>query len=109
MCSNFFFAKAKRFYFFQKFWNKPNFGTNPKLFDVFQLLFSKSKTFLYNSKIFRSERERFGLIMNLVSKTNIFDFFRDVSRKMKANDLWFDITSLDEEDSAGSDLCATLR
>jgi hypothetical protein len=22
MCSNFFFAKAKRFYFFKKFWNK---------------------------------------------------------------------------------------
>jgi hypothetical protein len=27
MCSNFFFAKAKRFYFFSK-----NFGTKPKLF-----------------------------------------------------------------------------
>jgi hypothetical protein len=30
---------------------------------------------LYNPKNFRSERERFGLIMNFVSKTNIFDFF----------------------------------
>jgi hypothetical protein len=81
MCSNFFFAKAKRFYFFQKFWNKT------KLFDVFQLFFSKSKTLLYNPKIFRSEREHFGSIVNFVSKTNIFDFFGDVSRKTKANDL----------------------
>ncbi len=69
-----------------------NFGTKPKLFDVFQLLFcklffSKSKTLLYNPKNFRSERERFGSITNFVSKTNIFDFFGDVSGKTKANDL----------------------
>ncbi len=91
-----------------------NFGTKPKLFDVFQLLFCKSKTFLFfpkileqnqnflmcsnfffsktktlpcNPKFFRSEREQFASIMNFVSKTNIFDFFRDVSRKTKANDL----------------------
>jgi hypothetical protein len=63
------------------------FGTKPKLFDVFQLFFNKSKTLLYNPKIFRSERERFGSIMNFVSKTNIFDFYGDVSRKTKANDL----------------------
>ncbi len=34
--------------------------------------------------------------MNFVSKTNLFDFFGDVRRKTKANDLekrWFDITS----------------
>ncbi len=37
--------------------------------------FSKSKTLLYNPKNFISERERFGSIMNFVSKTNIFDFF----------------------------------
>jgi hypothetical protein len=42
---------------------------------VFQLFFSKRKTLLHNPKNFRSERERFGLIMNFVSKTNIFDFF----------------------------------
>jgi len=64
-----------------------NFGTKPKLFDVFQLFFSKSKTLLYNPKNFRSERERFGSIMNFVSKTNIFDLFGDVSGKTKANDL----------------------
>jgi hypothetical protein len=52
-----------------------NFGIKPKLFDVFQLFFSKSKTLLYNPKNFRSEREHFGLIMNFVSKTNILDFF----------------------------------
>jgi len=51
------------------------FGTKPKLFDVFQLFFNKSKTLLYNPKNFRSERERFGSIMNFVSKTNLFDFF----------------------------------
>ncbi len=64
-----------------------NFGTKPKLFDVFQLFFSKRKTLLYNPKNFRSERERFGSIANFVSKTNIFDFFGDVSGKTKANDL----------------------
>jgi hypothetical protein len=51
-----------------------NFGTKPKLFDVFQLFFSKSTMLLYNPKKFRSERERFGSITNFVSKTNIFDF-----------------------------------
>ncbi len=35
----------------------------------------------------KSERERFGSIMNFVSKMNIFDFFGEVSRKTKANDL----------------------
>ncbi len=105
-----------------------NFGTKPKLFDVFQLFFSKSKMLLFNPKklrnrtktfgfssqisknktelfvisrkiwklnkpiafrpkILRSERERFVPIMNFVSKTNIFDFFGDVCRKTKANDL----------------------
>jgi hypothetical protein len=52
-----------------------NFGTKPKLFDVFQLFLNKSKTLLFNPKKFRSERELFGLIMNFVSKTNYFDFF----------------------------------
>ena len=53
----------------------------------FQLFFSKSKTLLYNPKHFKSERERFGSIMNFVSKTNIFNFLGDVSRKSKADDL----------------------
>ncbi len=66
----FFFAKAKRFFF------SKNFGIKPTLFDVFQLFFSNSKKLLYNPKNFRSaERERFGSIMNFVSKTNILDFF----------------------------------
>ena len=52
-----------------------NFGTKPKLFDVIQLFFSKSKTLLYNPENFRSERERVGSITNFVSKPNIFDFF----------------------------------
>ena len=42
---------------------------------------------LFSPKNFRSERERFGLIMNFVSKTYIFNFFGDVIRKTKANDL----------------------
>ncbi len=76
------FCKSKTFLF------SKNFGRKPKLFDVFQLFFSKSKTLLYNPKKFRSERERFGSIMNFVSKTNIFDFFfGNVGGKTKANDL----------------------
>ncbi len=72
-------TKPKRFDVFQNLkWNvsvySKNVGTKPKLFDVFQLFCSKSKTLLYNPKNFRSERERFGSIMNFVSKTNIFDF-----------------------------------
>jgi hypothetical protein len=70
MCSNFFFLQKQNVSIFSK-----NFGTKPKLFDVFQLFFSKSKSLFYNPKDFRSERERFGSIMNFVSKTNIFDFF----------------------------------
>ncbi len=48
---------------------------------------AKAKLYYNNPKIFRSERERFGSIINFVSKTNIFDFFGDVSGKTKANDL----------------------
>ena len=74
-------TKPKRFDVFQNLkWNvsfySKNFGTKAKLFDVFQLFFSKSKTLLFIPKKFRSEREHFGSIMNFVSKTNIFDFFR---------------------------------
>ncbi len=64
-----------------------NFGTKQKLFDVFQLFFNKSKTLLYIPKNFRSERERFGSIMNFVSKRIYSIFFGDVSGKTKANDL----------------------
>jgi hypothetical protein len=45
------------------------------------------KLIAFVPKILKSERERFDSIMNFVSKTNIFDFFEDVSRKTKANDL----------------------
>jgi hypothetical protein len=102
-------TKPKRFDVFQNLkWNvsvySKNIGTKPKLFDVFhfQLLFCKSKTFLFFpnileqnqnflmcsnfflakaklyyiiQKIFISERERFGSVTNFVSKTKIFDFF----------------------------------
>ncbi len=46
-----------------------------------------NKSIAFGPKILRSERERFVSIMNFVSKTSIFDFFGDVSRKTKANDL----------------------
>jgi hypothetical protein len=64
-----------------------SFGTKPKLFDVFQLFLAKAKRYYIIQKIFRSERERFGSILNFVSKMNIFDFFGGVSGKTKANDL----------------------
>jgi hypothetical protein len=49
-------TKPKRFdVFWNLKWNvsvySKNFGTKPKLFDVFQLLFCKSKTFLFFQKI----------------------------------------------------------
>ncbi len=98
-------TKPKRFDVFQNLkWNVSVYSKNfeTKLLDVFQLLFCKSKTFLFFPKIleqnqnflmcsnfflakakryyiiqnfFRSYRERFGSIMNFVSETNIFNFF----------------------------------
>ena len=49
-------TKPKRFDVFHNLkWNisvySKNFGTKPNLFDVFQLLFCKSKTFLFFPKI----------------------------------------------------------
>jgi hypothetical protein len=41
----------------------------------------------FGPKILKSEREHFVSIMNFVSKTIIFNFFGDVCRKTKANDL----------------------
>jgi hypothetical protein len=45
MCSNFFSAKAKRLYLFQ------NFGTKPKLFDVFQIFLAKAKRYYLIQKL----------------------------------------------------------
>jgi hypothetical protein len=56
MCSKFFLQKQNVTIY------SKNFGTKLKLFDVFQLFFSKSKTLLFIPKILRSEWERFGLI-----------------------------------------------
>jgi hypothetical protein len=81
-----------------------NFGTKPKLFDLFHIFLAtakpkqnveKSKKKIwklkkinaFGSKILKSERERFGSIINFFSKTNMFDFFGDVSWKTKATDL----------------------
>jgi hypothetical protein len=95
ICSTFFLATAKCFYLFQ------NLETKPKRFDfVHKFLKPKTERFevskkiwklkklnAFGSKILKSEREHFGLIINFVSKTNMFDFFGDVSRKTKANEL----------------------
>jgi hypothetical protein len=50
------------------------------------LTWKLNKSIAFGPKILRSERERFCSIMNFVSKTNIFDFLGDISRKTKAND-----------------------
>ncbi len=42
-----------------------NFGTKPKLFDVFQLLFCKSKTFLFFQKIWEQNQ-------NFLMCSNVF-------------------------------------
>jgi hypothetical protein len=46
-----------------------------------------NRSIAFGPKILRSEKERFGWIMNFVSKTNIFDFFGTLVKKTKANDL----------------------
>ncbi len=74
--------------------------TKPKRFDLVhkflkpkqnvlksQKKFGLKKLNAFGSKILKSERERFGSIINFFSKTNMFDFFGDVSRKTKATDL----------------------
>jgi len=95
MCSNFFLAKAKRYYFIQKLRNKPKtfcFSTQlsknkTELFVISKKIWKLNKSIAFGPKIWRSEREHFGSIINFVSKTNKFDFFGDVRRKTKANDL----------------------
>ncbi len=95
MCFNFFLAKAKRFYLIQKlrnytktFWfslqiskTKQNFLQSQKK------IWKRNISISFGPKILRTERERFESTMNFVSKTNILDFFWNVSRKTEANDL----------------------
>ena len=61
--------------------------TKTERFEFSKKNWKLKKLIAYVPKILKPERERFGSIMNFVSKTNIFDFFGDVSRKTKANDL----------------------
>jgi hypothetical protein len=83
MCSNFFLAKAKRYYLIQKLRNRTKtFGFSSQiskikteLFVVSRKIWKLNKPIAFGPKILRSERERFVPIMNFVSKTNIFDFF----------------------------------
>jgi hypothetical protein len=79
--------KVERFYLFQKFWDKTktfwcvptfilqkqnvsiyskNFGTKPKLFDVFQLFLAKAK--------------RYYVIQKILSKTKTFWFSSQISK-----------------------------
>jgi hypothetical protein len=46
-----------------------NFGTKPKLFDVFQLFFSKSKTLLFNPK---TKPKRFDLVYKFLKTKQNF-------------------------------------
>jgi hypothetical protein len=93
--SHFFLATAKRFYLFQKLRNKTKTfwfssqisKTKTERFEVSKKILKLKKLNAFGSKILESERERFGSIINFVSKTNMFDFFGDVSGKTKANDL----------------------
>ena len=95
MYSNFFLTKAQRYFFIQKLRNRTNtFGfssqiskNKTELFVVSRKIWNLSKPIAFGPKILRSERKRFVLIINFVSKTNISDFFGDVCRKTKANDL----------------------
>jgi hypothetical protein len=95
MCSNLFLAKAKRYYLIQKPRNKTKTvgfssqisRTKRECFEVSKKIWELKKLIAFGPKILKSERERFGLIMNFVSKTNIFNFFGDINRKTKANDL----------------------
>ncbi len=95
MCSNFFLAKAKRYYLIQKLRNKTKTfwfssqisKTKTERFEDWKKIWKLKKLISFEPKILKSERKRFGSIMNFLSKTNIFDFFGDVNRKTKANDL----------------------
>ena len=95
MCSNFFLAKAKRYYLIQKLRNKAKTfwfssqisKTKTECFEVSKKIWKLKKLIAFGPKILKSEREHFGSIINFVSKTNMFDFFGDVSGKTKANDL----------------------
>ena len=95
MSSNFFLAKAKRYYLIQKLRNRTKtFGfssqiskNKTELFVISKKIWKLNKSIAFGPKIWRSEREHFGSIINFVSKTNKFDFFGDVRRKTKANDL----------------------
>jgi hypothetical protein len=90
-----FLAKAEHYYLIQKLRNRTKtFGFSSRisknkteLFVVSRKIWKLNKPIAFGPKILKSERERFVLIMNFVSKTNIFYFFGDVCRKTKANDL----------------------
>ncbi len=83
MCSTFFLAKAKRYYFIHTLRNKPKtfwFSTQisknkTELFVISKKIWKLNKSIAFGPKIWRSEREHFGSMINFVSKTNKFDFF----------------------------------
>ena len=91
-------TKLKRFDVFQNLkWNvsiySKNFGTKPKLFDVFHLFFSRSKTFIFIPKILEQNQnflmcskfslakaKRYYLIQKLRNRTKTFGFSSQISK-----------------------------
>jgi hypothetical protein len=70
------------------------FGTKPKLFDVFHLFFSRSKTFIFIPKIleqnqnflmcsnfFLAKAKRYYLIQKLRNRTKTFGFSSQISKR----------------------------
>jgi hypothetical protein len=75
--------KPKRFDVFQNLkWNvsvySKNFGTKPKLTDVLQLLFGKSKTFLFFQKILE-QNQNFLMCSNFfLAKAKRYDIIQKI-------------------------------
>jgi hypothetical protein len=60
---------------------------NSKRFKLGQDFLKTKQTFSCGRKLSSTDRKRFVLIQNFVSKTNIFDLFWNKSSKTKAFDL----------------------
>ncbi len=80
--------ETKTFDVFQNLrWNvsiySKNFGTKPKLFDVFQLFFSNSKTFLFVPKFFE-QNQNFLMCSNFyLAKAKRYYFIQKLRNKTK--------------------------
>jgi hypothetical protein len=84
--------KTKTFDVFQNLkWNvsiySKNFGTKPKLFDVFHLFFSKSKTFLFIPKILEQNQTFLCVPTFFYQKQNVTVYSKKLETKPKRLDL----------------------